>query len=168
MSEEDDDPKEASTINRKSGRAEQVEVISGRERRRAWTTEQKLQIVAESCEAGASPIAVARRYGIGSGLLYTWRQQLVRGELGTVVPEPTSGFARVEIVPTPAGTEMPAAAAREPAGGIAPPDRGTRLAILGQSDGRIEIVLTSGVVLRVGAAVDQGALCRVLAALSVR
>jgi transposase len=168
MSEEDDDPKEASTINRKSGRAEQVEVISGRERRRAWTTEQKLQIVAESCEAGASPIAVARRYGIGSGLLYTWRQQLVRGELGTVVPEPTSGFARVEIVPTPAGTEMPAAAAREPEGGIAPPDRGTRLAILGQSDGRIEIVLTSGVVLRVGAAVDQGALCRVLAALSGR
>ncbi len=42
------------------------------------------------------------------------------------------------------------------------------MAILGQSDGRIEIVLTSGVVLRVGAAVDQGALCRVLAALSVR
>ena len=167
MSEEDDDPKEASTISRKSGRAEQVEVISGRERRRAWTTEQKLQIVAESCEAGASPIAVARRYGIGSGLLYTWRQQLVRGELGTVVPEPTSGFARVEIVPTPAGTEMPAAA-REPEGGIAPPDQGTRLAILDQSDGRIEIVLTSGVVLRVGAAVDQGALCRVLAALSVR
>ena len=168
MSEEDDDPKEASTISRKSGRAEQVEVISGRGRRRAWTTEQKLQIVAESCEAGASPIAVARRYGIGSGLLYTWRQQLVRGELGAVVPQPTPGFARVEIVPTPAGTEMPAAAAREPEGGIAPPDRGTRLAILGQSDGRIEIVLTSGVVLRVGAAVDQGALCRVLAALSGR
>jgi transposase len=168
MSEEDDDPKEASTINRKSGRAEQVEVISGRERRRAWTTEQKLQIVAESCEAGASPIAVARRHGIGSGLLYTWRQQLVRGELGAVVPEPTSGFARVEIVPTPAGTEMPAAAPREPEGGIAPLDGGRRLAILGQSDGRIEIVLTGGVVLRVGAAVDQGALCRVLAALSGR
>jgi transposase len=167
MSEEDDDPKDASTINRKSGRAGQVEVISGRERRRAWTTEQKLQIVAESLEAGASPIAVARRHGIGSGLLYTWRQQLVRGELGAVVPQPTSGFARVEIVPTSAGPEMPAAS-REPEGGIAPPDGGTCLAILGQSDGRIEIVLASGVVVRVGAAVDQGALCRVLAALSGR
>ncbi len=167
MSEEDEDPG-ATTINRKSGHGERVEVISGRERRRAWTTEQKLQIVAESLEAGASPIAVARRHGIGSGLLYTWRQQLVRGELGAVVPQPTSGFARVEIVPTPAGTEMPAAAPREPEGGIAPPDGGTRLAILGQSDGRIEIVLASGVVVRVGAAVDQGALCRVLAALSVR
>lgn len=167
MSEEDG-PEEASTINRRGGRGGPVEVISGRERRRAWTTEQKLQIVAESLEAGASPIAVARRHGIGSGLLYTWRQQLVRGELGTVIPQPTSGFARVEIVPTPAGTEMPASAARESEGGIAPPDGGTRLAVLGQSDGRIEIVLASGVVVRVGAAVDQGALCRVLAALSGR
>jgi transposase len=166
MSEEDDALKGASTINRRSGRGGRVEVISGRERRRAWTTEQKLQIVAESCEAGASPIAVARRHGIGSGLLYTWRQQLVRGELGGVAPQPTSGFVRVELVPTPAETAMPAA--REPAGGTVPPDGGTRLAILGQSDGPIEIVLASGVVVRVGAAVDQGALCRVLAALSGR
>ena len=71
-----------------------------------------------------------------------------------------------EIVPMPAGTEMPAAC--EPQGGIAPPDEATRLAILSQADGRIEIVLASGVVVRVGAAVDQGALCRVLAALSGR
>jgi transposase len=168
MSEEDGEQKEASTINRKSGRGGRVEVISGRERRRAWTTEQKLQIVAESLEAGASPIAVARRHGIGSGLLYTWRQQMVRGELGAVVPQPTPGFARVEIVPTPAGPAMPAAMPREPEGGIEPPDGGGRLAVLAQSDGRIEIVLASGVVVRVGAAVDQGALCRVLAALSMR
>jgi transposase len=166
MSEEDDSPKDAFTINRKSGRGGQVEVISGRERRRTWTTEQKLQIVAESFEAGASPIAVARRHGIGSGLLYTWRQQMVRGELGAIVTQPTPDFARVEIVPTPVGTEMPTTC--EPEGEIAPPDKARRVAILGQADGRIEIVLASGVVVRVGAAVDQGALCRVLAALSDR
>jgi transposase len=168
MSEGDDDPKEAFTSNRKGGRGGPVEVISGRERRRAWTTEQKLQIVAESFEAGASPIAVARRHGIGSGLLYTWCQQLVRGELGTVVPQPTPGFARVEIVPTAAGPGMPAAMPCEPDGGITPPDAGTSLAAPGRLDGRIEIVLAGGVVVRVGAAVDQGALCRVLAALSGR
>jgi transposase-like protein len=65
MSEGDDDPKDVSTINRKSGRAGQVEVISGRERRRAWTAEQKLQIVAESFEAGAPlthvPVVEGRR-----------------------------------------------------------------------------------------------------------
>src|SRR5215213_8142097 len=167
MSEEAGEPAEAPRIGRVSAHGGRVEVITGRERRRAWTTEQKLQIVGESLEAGASPIAVARRHGIGSGLLYTWRQQMVRGELGAVVPQPTPGFARVEIVPTPAGTGMPAAAC-EPEGEIAPPAGGTRLALLGQSDGRIDIVLASGVVVRVGAAVDQGALCRVLAALSGR
>lgn len=166
MPEEDDDPKAAATINRRSGRGGQIEVISGRERRRTWTTEQKLQIVAESFEAGASPIAVARRHEIGSGLLYTWRQQMVRGELGAIVPQPTPDFARVELVPMPGGTEMPAAC--EPQGKIAPPGEATRLAILSQADGRIEIVLASGVVVRVGAAVDQGALCRVLAVLSGR
>src|SRR5919202_2434211 len=166
MSERDDGSKDASTINRRSGRGGQVDVISGRERRRTWTTEQKLQIVAESFEAGASPIAVARRHGIGSGLLYTWRQQMVRGELGAIVTQPTPDFARVEIVPTPVGTEMPATCASE--GEIAPPDKATRVAILGQANGRIEIVLASGVVVRVDAAVDQGALCRVLAALSGR
>ena len=166
MSEVDDDPKDASTIDRKSGRSEQVEVITGRERRRAWTTDQKLQIVAESFEAGASPIAVARRHGIGSGLLYTWRRQVVRGELGAIVPQPTPDFARVEIVPMPVGAEMPAA--REPQSETASPAEATRLAQLSQADGRIEIVLPSGVVLRVGEAVNQGALCRVLAALSGR
>src|SRR3954452_21361318 len=108
MAEEDDDQKEASTISCKSGRGGRVEVISGRERRRAWTTEQKLQIVGESFEAGASPIAVARRHGIGSGLLYTWRQQLVRGELGVIAPQSVPGFARVEVVPTLARAEIPA------------------------------------------------------------
>ena len=81
MSEEDDDPKDASTINRRSRHGERVEVISGRERRRAWTTEQKLQIVAESLEAGASPIAVARRHGIGVRLVAVAR--LERRHVGT-------------------------------------------------------------------------------------
>jgi transposase len=143
-------------------------VITGRERRRAWTTEQKLQIVGESFEAGASPIAVARRHGIGSGLLYTWRQQLVRGELGTVAPQPTPGFARVEVAPTLAGAEMPVAVSPGAEGGTSLPDGVASSSSPGDLEGRIEIVLSSGVVVRVGVAVDQGALCRVLAALSGR
>src|SRR5215208_1614162 len=122
MSEEDDDPKDASTINRRSRHGERVEVISGRERRRAWTTEQKLQIVGESLEAGASPIAVARRHGIGSGLLYTWRQQLLRGELGAVAQQTMPGFARVEVAPTLARAEMPTAVPADPKGGTSLPD----------------------------------------------
>src|SRR3712207_2016833 len=124
MSEETGEPTEASTIDRKGARGGRVEVITGRERWRAWTTEQKLQIVGESLEAGASPIAVARRHGIGSGLLYTWRQQLLRGELGAVAQQTMPGFARVEVAPTLAGAEMPAAVPPEPEGRAAPLDGG--------------------------------------------
>jgi transposase len=158
----------AFTIDHRSARGGRVEVITGRGRRRAWTTEQKLQIVGESFEAGASPIAVARRHDIGSGLLYTWRQQLVRGELGAVAPRLTPGFACVEVVPTRAGAEMPSPVPPEPENGAAPPGGGAGLVSLSQREKRIEIVLSGGVVVRVGAAVDQGALCRVLAALAGR
>jgi transposase len=168
MSEGAGEPTEAPTIDRRSAHGGRVEVITGRERRRTWTTEQKLQIVGESFEAGASPIAVARRHGIGSGLLYTWRRQLVRGELGAVAPPPTPGFARVDVLPTLARAEMSAAAPPEPEAAAAALDGGASTALLGQPEDRIEIVLLSGVVVRVGAAVNQRALGRVLAALAGR
>jgi transposase len=168
MAETAGEPGEAPTIDRTSACGERVEVISGRERRRSWTTEQKLRIVGESLEPGASPIAVARRHGIGSGLLYTWRQQLLRGEFGAVAQQPTPGFARVDVLPAVARAAMPAAAPPEPEGAAAPPDGGASAALLGQPEDRIEIVLLSGVVVRVGAAVNQRALGRVLAALAGR
>jgi transposase len=144
-------------------------VITGRERRRAWTTEQKLQIVGESLEPGASPIAVARRHGIGSGLLYTWRQQLLPGEFGAVAQQPAPSFARVDVLPAAARAEMPAAVSPEPASVALPnTEQVGGTALLGQREDRIEIVLSGGVVVRVGAAVNQGALCRVLAALAGR
>ena len=40
-----------------------MEVITGRERRRRWTAEQKREIAAESLQPGTSPVMVARRYG---------------------------------------------------------------------------------------------------------
>ena len=39
--------------------------------------EQKCQIVSESLEPGVTPSEVARRHGIGTGQLYTWRRQMV-------------------------------------------------------------------------------------------
>ncbi len=63
---------------------------------------------------------------------------------------------------------MPTVVPADPKGGAVPPDGGASSSSPGDLEGRIEIVLSSGVVVRVGAAVDQGALCRVLAALSGR
>jgi transposase len=73
-----------------------AEILTQPERRRRWTSEQKLALVAESLRPGASPTQVARRYGISTGLLYTWRHLARSGELAMV---PTAAqFAPVEIV----------------------------------------------------------------------
>lgn len=60
------------------------------ERRRRWSDEEKLAILKESTQPGAIVALVARRHGIGTGQLYTWRKQLLRGAM--------AGFAPVELV----------------------------------------------------------------------
>lgn len=53
-----------------------IELISGRRRRRSWSTEEKARILAESFAEGANISEVARQYGINRGLLLTWRRQV--------------------------------------------------------------------------------------------
>ena len=65
-----------------------VEVITGPERRRRWSEEQKRAIVAESLAPGAVVSEVARRADVGAGRIYCWRK-----ELRAV----TNGFAPVMI-----------------------------------------------------------------------
>jgi transposase len=134
-----------------------VEVITRGERRRSWTPEQKRDIVMESLAPGGSPIAMARRHGIGSGLLYTWRRQMVEGQLKALLPMPPRF--------------VPVAALRDNEGTVAEPpmpQAAPSAALPGDPAARIEIVLPDGVTLRVGAAVDEAALRRVLAALGRR
>jgi len=49
-----------------------LEVFTGTGRRRAWTAEQKTEIVAESYEGSESVSAVARRYGLTPQQLFGW------------------------------------------------------------------------------------------------
>jgi len=134
------------TTDRMSARSQRIEVITrGERRRRRWSVEQKREIAAESLEPGISPITVARRYGISSGLLYTWRRHLLEGSLGTA-SGPGTKFARVEVLAMPA---QPVPAPNS----------------LNHPEGTIEIALPGGVSVRVDTQVDSGALRRVLAAL---
>ncbi|HET7884131.1 MAG TPA: transposase [Acetobacteraceae bacterium] len=146
----------AHTTDRMSARNQRIELITRGERRRRWSVEQKREIAAESLEPGLSPITVARRYGISSGLLYTWRRHLLEGSLG-VTHQPVAKFARVEVMATPA----------DPAPAI-PPVAPPSATPSGQMNGMIEIALPGGVSVRVDAQVDSGALRRVLAALARR
>jgi transposase len=53
-----------------------VEVITGPERRRRWSEEQKRAIVAASLASGAVVADVARRADISAGQIYRWRQEI--------------------------------------------------------------------------------------------
>ena len=150
----DVDDEDVRTIGRKGTGRGRVEVLA-RERRRTWTPEQKRAIVAESLGSELTPTEVARKYAISSGLLYSWRQQVLGGQV-SVVTGPAPSFARVELAPAlqaPDGSEPVSPAVPAPPSG---------------PDGVIEIVLRSGVLVRVDAAVDGRALRRVLSALDDR
>ena len=75
-----------------SGRAKRRVAVSGRAKsRRLWSREEKLRIVAESLEPGASVSRVARRHDVNANLVFTWRR-LVRdgclsdGEVADTAP----------------------------------------------------------------------------------
>jgi transposase len=54
----------------------QITVMTGPERRRRWSDEERLQILAEAFAPGASVLAVARRHDISTARIYTWRNKL--------------------------------------------------------------------------------------------
>lgn len=128
-------------------------MITRGERRRAWSADQKRLIVSEAMQPGAMPAEVARRWGIGTGLLYTWRRQLLAGDFGEP-PVPAPVFAQVTLT----STAEPEAAPPDPT----TPSSHAALAM----PGRMEITLPGGAVVCVGADVDGVALRRVLAALA--
>jgi transposase-like protein len=59
-----------------------VELMSGPERRRRWSEDQKRAIVAEAFAPGASVCEVARRADVVPGQIYRWRQELRTAVLG--------------------------------------------------------------------------------------
>jgi len=133
-----------------------VEIITRGERRRRWTLEQKRDIVAESYGSDLTPTEVARKHGISSGQLYTWRQEVL-GVRAAVLTRATPRFAAVEVAATRPTIE-PAAPAPDMA----------NVRAASCSGGRMKIVLPGDIVVRVDARVDGAALRRVLDALRRR
>ena len=124
-----------------------VEIITSVERRRRWSRDEKLRIVAETAAPDRTVSQVARAHGIAPGQLFTWRRQLLAAVLAEGGGE--SGFVPVRIAessaPTPCRSATPAK--------LAP---------------RIEIRLASGIVISVGGDVEVEPLRRVLTALAGR
>ncbi len=128
-----------------------VEIFQGRARRR-WSDEDKRRLVAETFVPGETVHAVARRHGVNTSQLFTWRKRL-RAQLGcpaALPPLPAPGFAAVEIAPADtasmAGDAGSAPEAAAPAG-------------------LIEIELPRGGRVRISGAVEPAMVAAVLRAL---
>jgi transposase len=150
--ERSDDTKEVSA----TARPRRIEVITGVERRRKWSAQEKAAIVAESLAEGAVVSEVARRYGLSPQQLFGWRARL-RDAVKGLAPSPDATPAFVPAIvedepPSPAAPAFPAVVAMS-AAGVAPPP--------------IEIAL-GGVIVRVRGEADPRALTTVLKALRVR
>jgi transposase len=138
----------ARRTGRKPRRDEVVEVVTRGEGRRRWSSDQKRRIVVEAMQPGVTPTEVIRRWGLTSSLFYTWRRQVMSGELGAA-PAPLPTFAQVAVAAdAPAAPPVPEGPARAPA--------------------RIEVALPCGTVLRLDEDVGAEALRRVLAVLRGR
>ncbi|WP_243080208.1 IS66-like element accessory protein TnpA [Candidatus Rhodoblastus alkanivorans] len=72
-------------------------LISGAERRRRWSDEDRARILAASFEPGAVIAEVARREDVCTSLVFKWRR-----EMREAVEADASGFAPVVIKPAPA------------------------------------------------------------------
>ena len=133
-----------------------VEIITGAERRRRWSEEEKLQLVEEACRPGHSVSQVARQRGINASQLFAWRRQALAKGLITdnrSAPPPALTFAPVEIAEE---------AATADAGEHARPARrrrGTR------TPTTIEIELKSGDRVRVEGCADSSLVARIVSAL---
>jgi len=123
-----------------------IEVITSVERRRRWSRDEKLRIVAQSAQTGRTSSQVAREHGIAPGQLFTWRRQLLAEAIASGLGG--DGFVPVAIANEPMPAAVPA------------------LARAGEH--AIEIRLPNGMVISVGAAVEVEPLRRVLAALAGR
>jgi len=129
-----------------------VEIMARVERRRKWTAEEKVALLAEVEAAGGKVAVVARRHRVSESLLYNWRSawKAAAGVLRTAEP--------VEFVPIGVigreDDDRPAMLAA-PTGSPVPPQRA----------GMIEVELPSGARVRVDAFVSEKALRRVLRAM---
>ncbi len=121
----------------------QVEVLSASDvgRRRGWTDEDKIRIVEESLRGIRQAAATARRHGISRSLLTRWRREFRAGLLRAEGP---LGFTPLQIAPE------------------VPPPSPTKACRSQSGQDRVEVVLTNGRRLMVGAGMDLERLARLV------
>jgi transposase len=122
-----------------------IEILGTRDRRRRWGVEEKLRIVAECEEPGATLRAIAARHDVYPTLLGTWRRLARQGQLSG---EPNPRLMPVRVAETVSSLSA------TPASSAATVPNDT-----------IEVTLPNGCRIRVGNDASLSALRRVMAVL---
>jgi transposase len=78
----------------------EVTVITGVERRRIWTEDQKREVLEDAFAPGACVEHVAKRRDIPKSLIYRWRKE-------ERVDAPPQGLAQVVVTPDAPATAVP-------------------------------------------------------------
>ena len=129
------------------------EIISRVERRRRWTAEQKVKVLTEALESGATVSAVADRNGISRSQLYAWMKRARKGDIPGIslngLQKPLFAPVRIAAVPTLPTPPVTAPAAAHPQ----------------RRPGTIEIALTNGRVVRAEEGIEPARLACLVAAL---
>lgn len=70
-----------------TGSIPKIEILDGRERRRRWTTAEKLAMVEETYAPDVTVSLVARRHGVQPNQLFHWRKLAAQGALAATSAE---------------------------------------------------------------------------------
>ena len=139
-----------------------AEVLGRIERRRRFSIEQKLAVLAEATAPGANLSVIARRHGLLPAQLYKWRRLAELGVIGVPGASELPSFVAVEITKEVSAVPVPVAADKPAEINDVPRRRRRKKA------GLIEIELAGGRRVRVDRDVDAAALGRMLDVLARR
>ena len=139
------------------------EIISTVERRRRWPAEEKLRIMTEALEPGATMAAVADRNGVCRSQLYHWLRLARENRLpGVTISPRASPFIPVRIAP-PETSASRQSQSPEPA-----PDLRSMVSPRGRRPAQVEVTLTNGRVIKVDEGINPASLGAIIAALDGR
>src|SRR5277367_6076657 len=74
-----------------------VEVLDGVERRRRWSRDDKMRIIEETLAPGAVVTEIARRHGIATSLVFTWRRRARLATVASAGPRLERRAARLRV-----------------------------------------------------------------------
>lgn len=139
------------------------EVISTVQRRRGWSTEDKVAILDAAFRKGGSVAAAADRFGVSRALIYIWRSRVREGVMPGVAMTDAgvSAFSAVAIArdAAPDVQSLPPPSSTPTVKSCRP------VSCEGRHGGTIEIRLTNGRTIRTDVSIAPNALARLVAAL---